>query len=141
MYTKSLQHGGFFVSEMTMKQVTKVHYHSVSKNLDVFFDDHSEATFSTEFLRVHSPSAEVQGHGSEPMKLVLNKQTVGIKSITPVGHYALRLEFDDGHNSGLFSWQYLARLQAEHTKLWDTYLERVEQHENNKDSVPIKFVP
>lgn len=98
-----------------MKQVTKVHYHSVSKNLDVYFDDNSEVIFSAEFLRVHSPSAEVQGHGSEPMKLVLNKQAVGIKTITPVGHYALRLEFDDGHNSGLFSWQYFAKLQAEQT--------------------------
>jgi DUF971 family protein len=126
---------------MTMKQVTKVHYHSVSKNLDVYFDDNSEVIFSAEFLRVHSPSAEVQGHGSEPMKLVLNKQAVGIKTITQVGHYALRLEFDDGHNSGLFSWQYFAKLQAEKTSLWDTYLERVKQHENNKDSVPIKFVP
>jgi DUF971 family protein len=124
-----------------MKHVIKVHYHSVSKNLDVYFDDDSKANFSCEFLRVHSPSAEVQGHGSEPMKLVLNKQSVGINSITPIGHYALRLDFDDGHSSGLFSWQYFAKLHAQQQTLWDEYLERVAAHEQSKDSVPIKFIP
>lgn len=124
-----------------MKHVTKVHYHSVSKNLDVYFDDDSQALFSCEFLRVHSPSAEVQGHGSGPMKLVLNKQDVGIKSIVPVGHYALRLDFDDGHNSGLFSWHYFAKLQEQHDTLWAEYLERVIELKQSKDSVPIKFIP
>lgn len=124
-----------------MKHVTKVHYHSVSKNLDVYFDDDSMAVFSSEFLRVHSPSAEVQGHGAEPMKLVLNKQHVGIKGIVPVGHYALRLDFDDGHNSGLFSWSYFETLQAQQKTLWDKYQARLAEHEQNKDSVPIKFVP
>ncbi|MGO2074214.1 MAG: gamma-butyrobetaine hydroxylase-like domain-containing protein [Pseudoalteromonas sp.] len=124
-----------------MKQVTKVHYHKQSKTLDVYFDDESHATFSSEFLRVHSPSAEVQGHGNEPMKLVLDKQSVGIKKIEPVGHYALRLDFDDGHNSGLFSWAYLHHLQDQQTSLWQTYQQRVVEHEASKDSVPIKFVP
>jgi DUF971 family protein len=124
-----------------MKHVTKVHYHSVSKNLDVYFDDDSQAVFSCEFLRVHSPSAEVQGHGSGPMKLVLNKQSVGIKNIVPVGHYALRLDFDDGHNSGLFSWSYFEKLQAQQETLSDKYSARVAEHEQSKDSVPIKFIP
>ncbi|MBZ2191496.1 gamma-butyrobetaine hydroxylase-like domain-containing protein [Pseudoalteromonas arctica] len=124
-----------------MKHVTKVHYHSVSKNLDVYFDDDSQAVFSCEFLRVHSPSAEVQGHGSGPMKLVLNKQSVGIKNIVPVGHYALRLDFDDGHNSGLFSWSYFEKLQAQQQTLSDEYSARVADHEQNKNSVPIKFIP
>lgn len=124
-----------------MKHVTKVHYHSVSKNLDVYFDDDSKTIFSCEFLRVHSPSAEVQGHGSGPMKLVLNKQAVGIKNIMPVGHYALRLDFDDGHNSGLFSWRYFEKLQQQQDTLWSEYLARVTEHEESKDSVPIKFVP
>ena len=123
-----------------MKHVTKVHYHSVSKNLDVYFDDDSQATFSCEFLRVHSPSAEVQGHGSGPMKLVLNKRSVSIKNIVPVGHYALRLDFDDGHNSGLFSWSYFEKLHAQHQILSDEYLERVAEHQQSKDSVPIKFI-
>ncbi|MBH0021413.1 DUF971 domain-containing protein [Pseudoalteromonas sp. SWXJ133] len=124
-----------------MKHVTKVHYHRVSKNLDVYFDDDSQAVFSCEFLRVHSPSAEVQGHGSGPMKLVLNKQSVGIKNIVPVGHYALRLDFDDGHNSGLFSWSYFEKLQAQQETLSDKYSARVAEHEQSKDSVPIKFIP
>ena len=124
-----------------MKHVTKVHYHRVSKNLDVYFDDDSQAVFSCEFLRVHSPSAEVQGHGSGPMKLVLNKQSVGIKNIVPVGHYALRLDFDDGHNSGLFSWSYFEKLQAQQETLSDEYSARVAEHEKSKDSVPIKFIP
>jgi len=124
-----------------MKHVIKVHYHSVSKNLDVYFDDDSQAVFSCEFLRVHSPSAEVQGHGSGPMKLVLNKQSVGIKNIVPVGHYALRLDFDDAHNSGLFSWSYFEKLQAQQQMLSDEYSARVAEHKKNKNSVPIKFIP
>ncbi|MEL0641205.1 gamma-butyrobetaine hydroxylase-like domain-containing protein [Pseudoalteromonas aliena] len=124
-----------------MKHVTKVHYHSVSRNLDVYFDDDSKAVFSCEFLRVHSPSAEVQGHGTGPIKLVLNKQAVGIKNIVPVGHYALRLDFDDGHDSGLFSWRYFEKLQQQQDTLWSEYLARVTEHEESKDNVPIKFVP
>lgn len=124
-----------------MKQVTKVHYHRVSQLLDVYFDDNTHSTFTSEFLRVHSPSAEVQGHGNEPMKLVLGKSQIKIKSIDPVGHYALRLSFDDNHDSGLFSWTYFSHLQAEQDALWHTYKQRVEKHQANKDSVPIKFVP
>ncbi len=124
-----------------MKQVTKVHYHKQSKTLDVYFDDDSTDTFTSEFLRVHSPSAEVQGHGSEPIKLVLGKSQVGVSKIEPVGHYALRLAFDDGHNSGLFSWAYFSHLQAQHDELHQTYQQRVAEHQASKDSVPIKFVP
>lgn len=124
-----------------MKQVIKVHYHTVSKTLDVHFDDDSTCTFSSEFLRVHSPSAEVQGHGNEPMKLVLGKSQVGISKIEPVGHYAIKLIFDDNHNSGLFSWSYFSHLQAKHDELWQTYQQRLAEHQASKDSVPIKFVP
>ncbi len=124
-----------------MKEVTKVHYHSVSKVIDIYFDDESIAQFSAEFLRVYSPSAEVQGHGNERMKLVLGKQQVGISKIEPVGHYAIRLVFSDNHKSGLFSWHYLAELQANQAKLWQQYQTQVAEHEANKDSVPIKFVP
>ena len=73
--------------------------------------------------------------------MFFNKQSVGIKKIVPVGHYALRLDFDDGHNSGLFSWNYFAKLQEQQTKLWNEYLERVSENTKNKDSVPIKFIP
>jgi DUF971 family protein len=120
--------------------VTKLHYHQQSRLLDVYFDDDTQHTLSCEFLRTHSPSAEVQGHG-EGMKLVLNKQNVAIKDIEPVGHYAVRLCFDDGHNTGLYSWQYLRTLCADQAKLWGEYQARVKAHQDSKHSVPIKFVP
>ncbi|KZX01223.1 gamma-butyrobetaine hydroxylase-like domain-containing protein [Pseudoalteromonas luteoviolacea] len=124
-----------------MYQVTKLHYHRTSKLLDIHFDDDLTVTLSCEFLRTHSPSAEVQGHGPSQPQLVLNKQNVQISQLEPVGHYAIRLCFDDGHNSGLFSWQYLRKLCTEHKSLWQTYQQRVEAHQQSKDSVPIKFVP
>jgi DUF971 family protein len=130
-----------FKMSKAMKHVTKVHYHRISKNVDVYFDDDSTAVFSCEFLRVHSPSAEVQGHGAQQIKLVLNKDKVAISSIVPVGHYALRLDFDDGHNSGLFSWAYFTYLQSEQATLWETYQQRCREHAQAKDSVPIKFIP
>ncbi|MBQ4839396.1 gamma-butyrobetaine hydroxylase-like domain-containing protein [Pseudoalteromonas luteoviolacea] len=124
-----------------MYQVTKLHYHRQSKQLDISFDDGMKVTLSAELLRTHSPSAEVQGHSPEQAQLVLNKQNVTLNAIEPVGHYAVRLCFDDGHNSGLFSWQYLRKLCTNHPVLWAQYQEKVQQHHKNKDSVPIKFVP
>ncbi|WP_046004918.1 gamma-butyrobetaine hydroxylase-like domain-containing protein [Pseudoalteromonas rubra] len=120
-----------------MYQVTKLHYHKVQKTLDVHFDDDLSHSLSAEFLRVHSPSAEVQGHGPGQQQLVLNKQDVTISQIEPVGHYAVRLVFDDGHNSGLFSWQYLRKLCEQHETLWQDYQQRV----SAKHDVPIKFMP
>ncbi|WP_462170790.1 gamma-butyrobetaine hydroxylase family protein [Pseudoalteromonas xiamenensis] len=112
-----------------MYLVTKLHYHKQRRLLDVHFDNGELHSFSSEFLRTHSPSAEVQGHGHkhslEPTNLVLNKQHVSIERIEPVGHYAARLVFDDGHNSGLFSWQYFHALAKEHETLQAAYLKRV----------------
>ncbi|KZN31492.1 gamma-butyrobetaine hydroxylase-like domain-containing protein [Pseudoalteromonas luteoviolacea] len=124
-----------------MYQVTKLHYHRISKMLDIHFDDDLVVALSSEFLRTHSPSAEVQGHGPSQQQLVLNKQDVQISQLEPVGHYAVRLCFDDGHNSGLFSWQYLRKLCTEHASLWSAYQQRVEAHHQSKNSVPIKFIP
>ncbi|OHU86044.1 MULTISPECIES: gamma-butyrobetaine hydroxylase-like domain-containing protein [Pseudoalteromonas] len=121
--------------------VTKLHYHQQSHTLDVYFDDGQQYTLSAELLRTHSPSAEVQGHGKGEMKLVLNKHNVAIASIEPVGHYAVRLCFDDGHNTGLFSWQYLRTLCTDQQALWARYLERVKTHQDSEHSVPIKFMP
>ncbi|NOU51145.1 DUF971 domain-containing protein [Pseudoalteromonas sp. JBTF-M23] len=120
--------------------VTKLHYHQQSKTLDIFFDDATQFTLSCEFLRTHSPSAEVQGHGTG-MELVLDKQNVAITKLEPVGHYAVRLSFDDGHNSGLYSWQYLRTLCSEKEKLWSEYQCRVKAHQENQHNVPIKFIP
>ncbi|MEI5640365.1 MULTISPECIES: DUF971 domain-containing protein [unclassified Pseudoalteromonas] len=124
-----------------MYQVTKLHYHTVSKVLDVYFEDGSCHHFSAEFLRTHSPSAEVQGHSPEQKQLVLNKENVTITKIEPVGHYAARLVFDDGHDTGLYSWQYFHHIAAQQEQLWQEYVAAVAEHQQQRDSVPIKFVP
>ncbi len=110
-----------------MHQVTRLHYHRKSKVLDVHFSDGVEAHFSAELLRVLSPSAEVRGHG-KPV-LVANKRDVGISNILPVGLYAAKLVFDDGHQTGLYSWHYLRQLYDNQQTLWQDYLQRL--HEAN----------
>ena len=80
-----------------------------------------------EYLRVYSPSAEVRGHGGGEGKLELAKENVQVTQVEPIGLYAVRLHFDDGHNSGLFSWNYLHELGAEYDRKWARYLERCEK--------------
>lgn len=106
-----------------MQTVIKLHYHRQSKALDVHFANGQQARFSAELLRVLSPSAEVRGHGQA--RLVANKRDVAITQITPCGSYAVRLVFDDGHNSGLYSWSYFAQLAEQHESLWQDYLQRL----------------
>lgn len=120
--------------------VHKVHYHTKSKTLDVYFDNQRNVQFSAEFLRVHSPSAEVKGHGSA--KLVINKKDVEITDISQVGHYAIKLVFSDGHDNCLYSWQYLYQLAQNQTQMWQDYLAALKQHKAPRDSsIPIKFTP
>ena len=89
--------------------------------LTVAFEDGSRFELRAEFLRVESPSAEVRGHGGGPRQIVLGKQDVKISGLEPVGNYALRIGFDDGHDSGLFSWDYLHRLGREEARIWAEY--------------------
>jgi DUF971 family protein len=124
-----------------MYLVTKLHYHRNSKILDVHFDDGVQCSLNCEYLRTHSPSAEVQGHGQAQSNLIVDKQQVRIVDIEPVGHYAVRLNFDDGHCSGIYSWQYFRSLAENKSKNWQNYLARVAEHTQNKHSVPIKFIP
>ncbi|AZS51163.1 DUF971 domain-containing protein [Entomomonas moraniae] len=84
-----------------------------------------------EYLRVYSPSAEVQGHG-QPI-IQYGKKYVKLIEITPVGHYALKLIFDDGHDSGLYSWEYLYKLVTEYAVLWDEYLIKLHDHNKSRD--------
>lgn len=93
--------------------------------LEVSFEDGSRFELPFEYLRVHSPSAEVQGHGAGEGVLVIGKEAVGVTRIEPVGRYAVRLVFDDGHDSGLFTWKYLYELGHEQQDKWARYLERV----------------
>jgi DUF971 family protein len=104
---------------------TEIKLRRQSRLLEVSFDDGQRFELPLEFLRVHSPSAEVKGHGPGQETLVLGKQNVGLKDIEPVGQYAVRLVFDDGHDSGLYSWKYLRELGRDRDRLWARYLERV----------------
>lgn len=102
---------------------TSIVLHQRSRELEIGFDDGANFRFSFEFLRVHSPSAEVQGHSPEQAVLQVGKQDVLITELEHVGHYALRPVFSDGHSSGLFSWDYLYRLGQEKEQLWQQYLD------------------
>jgi DUF971 family protein len=104
---------------------TEIRLKKDSKLLIVSFDDGSEFQYTCEYLRVHSPSAEVKGHGPGQETLQLGKEQVAITSIEAVGHYAVRLVFDDGHDSGLYTWQYLHELGSDMTANWRSYLDRL----------------
>jgi DUF971 family protein len=93
--------------------------------LAIVFDDGTEFELSCEFLRVHSPSAEVKGHGPGQEVLQVGKEGVNIREIEPVGNYAVRLVFDDGHQSGIYSWSYLHELGSRRDEYWRRYLERL----------------
>jgi len=108
-----------------MPHPTNIKSRTKSRVLEVSFDDGSVFELPYEYLRVFSPSAEVQGHSPEQRKLVYGKQAVEILKIEPVGNYAVKLHFDDMHNTGLYSWSYLAKLGRDHGKLWPAYLEEL----------------
>jgi DUF971 family protein len=95
--------------------------------LTVTFEDGARHALPAELLRVTSPSAEVQGHGKAQKQTVPGKIDVAIASISPVGNYAVRLNFDDGHDTGLFTWTYLAELGRDQDKLWAEYLAELQQ--------------
>jgi DUF971 family protein len=107
---------------------TDIKLRTQSRLLEVSFDDGSQFALPFEYLRVFSPSAEVKGHGGGEGTLQVGKQHVGISSLEPVGNYALRLFFDDGHNTGLYSWSVLYQLGAEQETNWARYLERCAEH-------------
>lgn len=96
---------------------------SADNVLEVTFDDGARFRLPAEYLRVESPSAEVQGHGPGQKQLVQGRAHVGIRAVEPVGNYAVRLVFDDGHNTGIYSWRYLHELGREQERRWKNYLE------------------
>jgi len=95
-----------------------------SRVLEVSFDDGHLFQLPFEYLRVHSPSAEVKGHGPGQEVLVLGKEGVGIRAVEPVGQYAVKLVFDDGHDTGLYTWKYLYELGRDREANWSKYLAR-----------------
>lgn len=104
---------------------TEITVHSVSRVLEVAFNDGRRFRFPFEFLRVFSPSAEVRGHGPGQERLQLGKRDVTIKSIDAVGHYAVQPIFSDGHDTGLYSWDYLYELGINQDAMWADYLQRL----------------
>jgi DUF971 family protein len=122
---------------MTVKAIK---YHKKQRNLDVIFADNSQVLLSAEFLRVYSPSAEVTGHGPGQETLVTNKKAVQISNIEAVGNYAIKISFDDGHNTGIYSYKYLTKLKSDQQRLWLDYLNRLKAARAHRDEViPIKI--
>ena len=107
--------------------------HRASHALEVAFDDGQRFTLPCEYLRVESPSAEVQGHGPGQRVLVPGKRKVNIKAIEPIGNYAVLLRFDDGHDSGIFSWTVLHELGREYEQRWAAYLAELEARGQSRD--------
>jgi DUF971 family protein len=106
---------------------TEIHLHQQSRVLDIAFDDGRSFALSCEYLRVFSPSAEVRGHGPGQEVLQVGKRQVNIDAIEPVGVYAVKLAFSDGHDTGIYSWEYLYELGEKHEANWKTYLARLEK--------------
>ncbi len=104
----------------------EVRYIAADKRLEVGFDNGVRFSYPAELLRVESPSAEVQGHSASEKKIVAGRRHVGIMEIEPVGNYAIRIKFDDLHDTGLFSWQYLYQLGEDQDRIWQAYLDGLE---------------
>ncbi len=105
----------------------ELNLHRFSRILEIVYEDGQRYRLPCEYLRVYSPSAEVQGHSPEERVLQVGKEEVGIDHIEPVGHYAICIHFDDGHNTGIYSWEYLYRLASDYERLWQAYLDELER--------------
>ena len=107
---------------MTAPRPSQLTLHQASHVLEVAFDDGRSFRLPYEYLRVESPSAEVQGHGPGQKVLVAGKRDVNIRAIEPMGHYGVLLRFDDGHDTGIFTWPLLLKLGEEHEARWAAYV-------------------
>ena len=110
-----------------MPHPTNIKLRTKSRVLEVSFDDGSVFELPFEYLRVYSPSAEVRGHGPGQEQLQLGKHEVGISKVEPVGNYAVKLVFDDGHDTGLYTWAYLYELGRDRSQKWQNYLDRLKE--------------
>lgn len=115
---------------------TDVKLHQVSKVLELAFADGRTFRLPYEFLRVYSPSAEVRGHGPGQETLQVGKKDVTIDEVEPVGHYAIRPKFSDGHDTGIYSWEYLHDLGVRQDELWQDYLARLAEAGASRDAPP-----
>lgn len=113
-------------SKQAAPNPTALTVHKQSRTLEIAFDDGSSFSLPFEFLRVYSPSAEVRGHGAGQEVLQTGKREVSISEIEPVGHYAVQPQFSDGHDTGIYSWEYLYWLGTNQSRLWEEYLQQLE---------------
>lgn len=112
---------------------TEIRLKKAEKVLEIDFDDGSSFALPAELLRVESPSAEVQGHGPGQKTVVHGRRHVGIMGLEPVGHYAVRIRFDDLHDTGIFSWDYLYNLGRDRDEIWRDYLAELEKRGLSRD--------
>tara|TARA_R110000787_G_scaffold39882_16_gene99550 strand:+ start:420 stop:797 length:378 start_codon:yes stop_codon:yes gene_type:complete len=117
----------------TSPRATRIRLKKAEKILEIDFDDGSHFALPAELLRVESPSAEVQGHGADEKKIVAGRRHVNIIEIEPVGHYAIRLTFDDLHDTGIFSWAYLHELGRQKDSRWAAYLAALDANGLSRD--------
>lgn len=127
---------------------TEIRLRRASRVLEVAFADGTRHALPCEYLRVYSPSAEVRGHGGGEPMLIGGKREVNIVAVEPVGQYAVRLRFDDGHDTGLYSWDFLRELGEQQAPNWARYLERLDQMQMSRDrdvvklaALPKKYTP
>ncbi|HUP98736.1 MAG TPA: DUF971 domain-containing protein [Usitatibacter sp.] len=118
---------------MKTPRPTEINLHQTSRVMDISFDDGESYSLPVEYLRVYSPSAEVRGHGPGQEVLQVGKRDVNISAIEPVGMYAVKLIFTDGHDTGIYSWEYLYDLGARQDTNWKQYLSRLQQAGKSRD--------
>lgn len=119
---------------------TRVHYHKQNRELELGYASGESYRLSAEYLRVFSPSAEVRGHGPDSAVLQIGKKDIGLQNITQTGRYALKLHFDDGHDTGLYSWDYLYDLATHQQANWQDYLKRLDAAGASREplGIPLK---
>ena len=115
---------------------TEIKLYRKSARLELTYAERKPVILSAEFLRVHSPSAEVRGHGRGQEVLQTGKKFVAIKHIEAVGNYAIKLNFDDGHDSGIYSWEYLLKLGEQQSSLWQDYLAKLQIAGQTREALP-----
>jgi DUF971 family protein len=112
---------------------SEIRYSAADKTLHVAFDSGESFTYPAELLRVESPSAEVQGHGPSQKQTVAGRRHVGIMGVEPVGNYAVRIKFDDMHDTGIFTWDYLYDMGARKDEMWADYLKALDEKGLSRD--------
>ena len=126
------------MSEPDYPHPTDLKLHQKSRQLEIQFDDGAHFNLTCEYLRVYSPSAEVRGHAPGEETLQLGKELVTIDRIEAVGSYGVKLFFDDGHHTGIYTWSYLYELGSNHAEWWQSYLDKLEDAGRKRQPVAVK---